>query len=466
MTMKSASILALILTFAAQLTAGQTYFVSPAGNDAAAGTSETTAWKTVAKVNAAILAPGDSVAFQRGGVWQESLQPSASGTAEAPITFTAYGEGALPRFDGSDEVTAAGTRIDTGAPFSAVLLEGAFLRTPVDWSAEGAMLILQREVAPGAKLRVVRRENAVNLQGLRHLVLKYLHVDATAKMHGGYNFRVEGCEDILVEDCLATRGGKHHFGVINSTRVTLRRCRASLVMPDQGRGGASAFVSYSDHRRKGDTSLYEDCIVENYADTPDGKGAYPAFVTHGEGIGRVEILRLVSRGAGLTFNNLESGAELILRESRIEDAEVGIYGKNCLVRSLEIRRGVLTLGGEGNRVEYARLLNLNPGFAGYQAAIVNTGTKNVLEDCEVVLDPAAKPFNAALALVSPESALTWRRCAFRTPSCVVRTLFPDVPAAGCVAEDNAYPANATFHVKGVEKPLDLAAWRALGLDLK
>lgn len=130
-------------------------------------------------------------------------------------------------------------------------------------------------------------------------------------------------------------------------------------------------------------------------------------------------MRLVSRGAGLTFNNLESGAELILRESRIEDAEVGIYGKNCLVRSLEIRRGVLTLGGEGNRVEYARLLDLNPGFAGYQAAIVNTGTKNVLEDCEVVLDPAAKPFNAALALVSPESALTWRRCAFRTPSCVV-----------------------------------------------
>lgn len=254
--------------------------------------------------------------------------------------------------------------------------------------------------------------------------------------------------------------------MINSTGVILRRCHASLVMPDQGRGGASAFVSYSDHSRKGDTSLYEDCVVEDYADAPDGKGMYPAFVTHGEGIGRVEIVRLVSRGAGLTFNNQESGAELILRESRFEDAEVGLYGKNSLVRSTEIRRGVLTLGGEGNRIERCRLLDLNPGFAGYQAAIVNTGTKNVIEDCEVILDPAAKPFNAALALVSPESALTWRRCNFQTPSCVVRTLFPDVRAAGCVAEGNVYPAAATFHLKGVEKPLDLAAWREFGLDVK
>lgn len=456
-----------LFLLAAPLTAGQTYFVSPSGDDAAAGTSEAMAWRTSAKVNAATLAPGDTVAFQRGGVWQESLQPTSSGTSEAPITFTAYGEGDAPVFDGSDDVSAPGARIETGGPFFAVILDGTFLRTPADWTAEGdTTLVLKREVPAGKSLRVVRRENAVNLQGLRHVILKYLHVDATAKMHGGYNFRIEGCEDIRLENCLATRGGKHHFGVINSTGVILRRCHAALVMPDQGRGGASAFVSYSDKSRKGDTSLYEDCLVENYADAPDGKGMYPAFVTHGEGIGRVEIVRLVSRGAGFTFSNLESGATLILRESLFEDADVGLYGRNGLVQKTVIKRGVLTLDGEGNRVEQSRFLELNPGLAGYQAAIVNTGKGNVLEDCEVVLDPAAKPFNAALALVSPESAMTWRRCTFTTPSCVVRTLFPDVPAAGCVAEENTYPATATFHLKGVEKPLDLAAWRALGLDVK
>lgn len=462
--MKPTLIAALLLGLSTALPAGQSYFVSPSGDDTAAGTSEAAAWRTVAKVNGAALAPGDNVAFERDGVWRESLQPGSSGAPGAPITFTAYGEGEPPRFDGSDEVVAEGTRIETGGPFSAVLLDGVFLRTPADWTAEGDSLVLARAIPEGKSLRVVRRENAVNLQGLRHVVLKYLHADATAKMHGGYNFRIEGCENILLEDCRATRGGKHHFGVINSTGVILRRCHAALVMPDQGRGGASAFVSYSDKSRKGDTSLYEDCIVENYADAPDGKGMYPAFVTHGEGIGRVELVRLVSWGAGLTFNNLESGAELILRESRIEDADVGLYGENCLLRVVEIRRGVLTLGGEGNRVEFCRLLDLNPGFAGYQSAIVNTGIRNVLENCEVVLDPAAKPFNAALALVAPDSALTWRRCAFRTPSCVVRTLFEDVPAARCVAEGNAYLRTATFHVKGIEKPLDLSAWREFGLD--
>lgn len=70
-----------------------TYYVSNEGSDTNDGTSSESAWQTVGKVNGfAGFEPGDRVLFERGGVWREMLQLRASGTAEAPITFGAYGD--------------------------------------------------------------------------------------------------------------------------------------------------------------------------------------------------------------------------------------------------------------------------------------------------------------------------------------------------------------------------------------
>lgn len=70
-----------------------TFYVSPAGSDGNSGTSEATPWRTLARVDAAHLQPGDTVLLQGGEVWKESLQPESSGTASAPISFGSYGYG-------------------------------------------------------------------------------------------------------------------------------------------------------------------------------------------------------------------------------------------------------------------------------------------------------------------------------------------------------------------------------------
>jgi|GEM_PF-1788366 len=77
------------------------YFVSSAGSDANDGLSPDTPWKTLSKVNAASLQPGDSVLFRRGDVWRQMLKPPAGGTAASPITFGAYGTGENPRISGT-----------------------------------------------------------------------------------------------------------------------------------------------------------------------------------------------------------------------------------------------------------------------------------------------------------------------------------------------------------------------------
>lgn len=78
------------------LAAGTTYFVSDAGDDNNNGTSPETAWKSLAKVNAAVLEPGDSISFRRGDVWTGGLFVNQSGSAKSPLTLNGYGSGSLP----------------------------------------------------------------------------------------------------------------------------------------------------------------------------------------------------------------------------------------------------------------------------------------------------------------------------------------------------------------------------------
>ena len=57
-----------------------TYYVdSNNGNDSNTGTSETTSWKTIAKVNSSLFQSGDFILFQRRGVWREQLAIPSSG---------------------------------------------------------------------------------------------------------------------------------------------------------------------------------------------------------------------------------------------------------------------------------------------------------------------------------------------------------------------------------------------------
>ncbi len=79
------------------------YYIDPmCGNDNADGLSAASAKKDYRslKVNA-----GDTVAFKRGSFMRDKLE-AVAGEAGAPVTYTAYGEGDLPVFCGSTDVSA------------------------------------------------------------------------------------------------------------------------------------------------------------------------------------------------------------------------------------------------------------------------------------------------------------------------------------------------------------------------
>ena len=71
------------------------FFISPHGSDANAGTSPDAPWLSIARVNGHALRPGDSVLFQGGATFEGTLRLDAgdSGTPELPVVVGSYGGG-------------------------------------------------------------------------------------------------------------------------------------------------------------------------------------------------------------------------------------------------------------------------------------------------------------------------------------------------------------------------------------
>ncbi|MDF2438412.1 MAG: right-handed parallel beta-helix repeat-containing protein [Bacteroidota bacterium] len=86
------SIAALALGTSLQAT---TYYLSPNGSDNSNGTSATTAWKSLSKLNNMVLPPGTNVLFEGGGIFTGGITIDQSDANDElnVVTFSTYGSG-------------------------------------------------------------------------------------------------------------------------------------------------------------------------------------------------------------------------------------------------------------------------------------------------------------------------------------------------------------------------------------
>lgn len=84
-------------------------------------------FKSLQKVAALPLKPGDRVRFARNSSFHGSVTIEASGTKEAPIVLTAYGKGRAPRFTNSDFADAYGSVFRIRG--SHVVVDGLYLHS-------------------------------------------------------------------------------------------------------------------------------------------------------------------------------------------------------------------------------------------------------------------------------------------------------------------------------------------------
>ncbi|MFA6515164.1 MAG: peptidoglycan-binding protein [Candidatus Paceibacterota bacterium] len=84
------------------ITASNTFYVSySTGLDTNDGTSPSTPWKTIAKVNSQTFTPGASILFKKGDTWTgETITINSSGNSSNPITYSSYSTGSNPVISG------------------------------------------------------------------------------------------------------------------------------------------------------------------------------------------------------------------------------------------------------------------------------------------------------------------------------------------------------------------------------
>jgi hypothetical protein len=148
---------------------GTTYYVSNSGDDNNDGLSQSNAWKTVSRVNDLVPEAGDSILFERGGTWRETLDMTASGTPRAYITYGAYGDGSRPRLLGSE----SGTNWVAVSGYDNVWQSSTAVRNPFDYYAseiwfveqDGSVTWGSRKWSSGSSLDVLTAEYEATWDG-------------------------------------------------------------------------------------------------------------------------------------------------------------------------------------------------------------------------------------------------------------------------------------------------------------
>jgi hypothetical protein len=116
------SIAALALGSSLQAT---TYYLSPNGNDNSNGTSTSTPWKTISKLNNMVLPPGTTILFEGGAIFTGgiSIDQSDANDESNIVTFSTYGTGkAIISSGSSSGFSAQNTK---GFKISNLSFEGA-----------------------------------------------------------------------------------------------------------------------------------------------------------------------------------------------------------------------------------------------------------------------------------------------------------------------------------------------------
>jgi hypothetical protein len=466
MSSRFLSLFGAVVCFVACNTYAATYYVSLNGNDSNDGTTSSSAWKTVAKVNGAKFQAGDSILFERGGEWRESLTASSDGAEGKPITYDAYGTGAKPIFWGSDilwnkDFKPAGEKtytyaIDKEVAPHALLVDHIF--TNNIWAPGTITYISESDPRTDGKLYTgCVRGNVIFSNRKNHLIFRNLVVDETAGqlndgVNQGYGIRIEGSSDVLLEDCEAYRCGRHNIAVINSTGFVGRRCNAQYAMPTADN---TIYVTYSGAEASFDkcTSLWAECgdnPPSNAKDCPRGM----FFVSHGDKQGLIVFSNITSRTKVSTM----SAPAMMLGGTLMENGSYEIWGPKTIVDGVTLKDS---------------------------AAIDVWASECVVQNCVADMTPTGGgPTGYGTALLARDKAKnnTFRyntlitkgfrgvRIGKEAPTQMYGNIFvcdgdafqseinPPTAADLTLCDLNFYSANATFNGK------TFADWQALGFD--
>jgi len=235
---------------------GFAYYVDATnGDDLNRGYSPGTAWKTIAKVNAATFGPGDRILFKRGELWR-----GASLTVPADyLTFGAYGAGANPLLDETQDFISGWTQdganndwyrntgtvgnpnqvFENGIRLTKVASQALVRTTAASfwWDASANIYVhCTGDTNPNGGANVISHPNAgtaahnIMMNGKGWLVFDSIDT-RNGKSSGFAMSEVSGAHDIVIRNCQSSFNVQHGFSMGGYTayghyNITFQNCIA------------------------------------------------------------------------------------------------------------------------------------------------------------------------------------------------------------------------------------------------
>ncbi len=222
---------------------GRTFYVAADGDDTADGLTPETAWRTLSKVNDALLGFADTVRFHAGDVFRGHLVPQ-SGAPGKPIVYTAFGEGEKPVLEPSWDASSPEDWVKVGRKLwkctkpSANELGNAIF----NHGSKGCGWKVDRPDQLGRKdLRFcwVRDEQAVYMVSRKNPGARFASIELAEKQH---IIDETDCHDIVYEGLWLRYGAAHGIGGSGVRGITVRGCDicwiggSTLYFDEAGRG--------------------------------------------------------------------------------------------------------------------------------------------------------------------------------------------------------------------------------------
>lgn len=230
--------LTLIFIFLGTFAHAKNYYVDPSSTVTIANGSFTNPWKTLSQVNAGTtsILPGDSVLFKRGQTLSGRLIVYATGTALAPIVYSAYGTGNMP------ELTYTASDIITITNRQYIVIDG--------------LKIIDKTMSTTDHTTIAKISYAITLQNSPYCTIK-------------------NCDITLVGIAIAVQEGSDFTTIENNYLHNLRAVRNTVGGDDDY--GANAMVIGTSNNIITNNRM-EDCWATSYDYGYDG-GAVEFFGT-------------------------------------------------------------------------------------------------------------------------------------------------------------------------------------------
>jgi len=239
------------------------YVDSENGDDAANGLTPQTAYRSLERINAADIWPGDRVFFRRGGLWRGTLTPK-SGAEGRPVLYGTYGTGAKPIIQASVAAEAPGFWEATERPnvWRTVSTFAVDVGCVIfnHGEAAGWKVYLQAEVDASEPHRYLydRTDRRVYLYSEGDPSTKWSSIELALKQH----VVNEGSRHDVVYDGLWIRyGAAHGFGGGSVRRLVIRNCDICWIG-----GGVQEWNGDTPTRYGNGIEFWDnarDCVVEH-----------------------------------------------------------------------------------------------------------------------------------------------------------------------------------------------------------